>query len=104
MTTSFVVSTFSSVCFVVLSRTLRAGENINIGGFALNTLKKLKGDKLGLPSTSIVLAKAIGLGATALNKYPCNFPVVSSFGSNDNMFTIISTKLRLLMRNKKPIY
>jgi hypothetical protein len=39
-----------------------------IGGFALNTLKKLKGDKLGCPSTLIVLAKAIGRGATALNK------------------------------------
>jgi hypothetical protein len=39
-----------------------------MGGFALNTLKKLNGDKFTFPSTSIVLAKAIGLGATALNK------------------------------------
>jgi hypothetical protein len=30
------------VCFIVLSRTLLAGENINIGGFALKILKKLK--------------------------------------------------------------
>jgi hypothetical protein len=35
-----------------------------IGGFALNTLKKLKGDKLGFPSVSTVLANAIGLGPT----------------------------------------
>ena len=39
-----------------------------IGGFALNTLKKLNGDKFGLPLASIVLANAIGLGATALSK------------------------------------
>jgi hypothetical protein len=35
-----------------------------IGGFALNTLKKLKGDKLGFPSASTVLANAMGLGPT----------------------------------------
>jgi hypothetical protein len=33
-----------------------------IGGLALNTLKKLKGARLGLPSASIVLAKAMGRG------------------------------------------
>jgi len=38
------------VCFVVLSLTRLAGEKIRIGGFALNTLKKLNGDKLGFPS------------------------------------------------------
>jgi len=54
-----------------------------IGGFALNTLKKLKGDKLGFPSASIVLANAIGLGATELNKKPCNFSTERSFGSKD---------------------
>jgi hypothetical protein len=51
-----------------LSRTLLAGEKIRIGGLALNTLKKLKGDKFGIPSTPIVLAKAIGLGPTELCK------------------------------------
>jgi hypothetical protein len=56
---------FSKVCLVVLSRTLRDGEKINMGGLLLNTLKKLKGDKLGFPSISNVLAKAIGLGPTA---------------------------------------
>jgi hypothetical protein len=39
-----------------------------IGGLALNTLKKLKGERLGLPCSSTVLANAIGLGATALSK------------------------------------
>jgi len=39
-----------------------------IGGFALNTLKKLKGDRFTFPSLSIVLANAIGLDATALTR------------------------------------
>jgi hypothetical protein len=51
-----------------LSLTRRDGEKIKIGGLALNTLKKLNGDRLGCPSLSMVLAKAMGLGATALNK------------------------------------
>jgi hypothetical protein len=37
-----------------------------MGGFALNTLKKLKGDKFGIPVSLIVLAKAIGLGPIEL--------------------------------------
>ena len=65
---STVAFTLSKVCFVVLSLTLLAGENIKIGGLALNTLKKLKGERLGLPSESMVLANAMGLGATAANK------------------------------------
>ena len=76
-------SAFSKVCFVVLFLTRRAGEKIIIGGFALNTLKKLKGDKFGFPSASIVLANAIGLGATELNNKPCNFPIERSLGSKD---------------------
>jgi len=71
------------VCLVVLFLTRRAGENIIIGGLALKTLKKLKGDKLGRPSASIVLANAIGLGATELNNKPCNLPVGRTLGSND---------------------
>jgi hypothetical protein len=50
---------------MVLSLTRRAGEKTKIGGLALKTLKKLKGDKFGLPFLSIVLAKAIGLGPIA---------------------------------------
>jgi hypothetical protein len=57
------------VSFVVPVLPLRAGENIAIGGLAENTLKKLKGAKLGLPFLSIVLAKQIGRGPTAPNKY-----------------------------------
>jgi hypothetical protein len=68
-----------NVCFVVLFRTLRAGENIKMGGLALNTLKKLKGDKLGLPRSSKVLAKAIGLGPIAPNKIPCNLAIGMSW-------------------------
>jgi hypothetical protein len=48
--------------------TLLAGEKTKIGGLELNTLKKLNGDKLGFPLASIVLAKAIGLGAMAVCK------------------------------------
>jgi hypothetical protein len=57
------------VCFIELSRTRRAGEKIRIGGLALKTLKKLNGETLALPFTSIVLAKAIGLQPTELCKY-----------------------------------
>jgi hypothetical protein len=57
------------VSLVVLLLPDLAGEKIIMGGFALNTLKKLNGAKFGLPSSSIVEAKAIGLGPTAPNKY-----------------------------------
>lgn len=89
MTTSLVVKTLSKVCFVVLFLTRRAGEKIRIGGFALNTLKKLKGAKFGFPSASIVLAKAIGLGPTAPSKYPCNLGVVTASGSIEIMSFIV---------------
>jgi hypothetical protein len=56
------------VCFIVLFRTRLAGEKIKIGGLLLKTLKKLNGDKFGFPSSSIVLANAIGLGDTAVCK------------------------------------
>src|SRR5690606_17533551 len=85
MTTSFVARIFSRVCFVVLSRTRRAGEKIRMGGFALNILKKLKGDKLGLPSESIVLAKAIGRGPTAPSISPCNSAVETFPGSMERI-------------------
>jgi hypothetical protein len=53
---------------MVLSRTLRAGENINVVGFEPKILKKLNGLKLGFPAASTVLAKQIGRGAMAVNK------------------------------------
>jgi len=77
----------------VLSFTLRAGEKTIIGGLALNTLKKLKGAKFGFPSLSTVLAKAIGLGATLPNKYPCNFATEISFGFIDNIVIILISKI-----------
>jgi len=40
-----------------------------IGGLELNTLKKLKGLRFTLPFLSTVLAKQIGLGATAVIRY-----------------------------------
>jgi len=52
----------------VLSLPRRAGEKTHIGGFALKALKKLKGLKFRIPSLSIVLTKAMGLGATAPNR------------------------------------
>jgi|TARA_R110000744_G_scaffold35994_7_gene83039 hypothetical protein len=88
MTTSILSNTFSKVCLVLLSLTLRDGENINIGGLELKTLKKLKGDKLGLFFSSMVLAKAIGLGPTAPNKYPCNLAVGNSEGVMETIFFI----------------
>ena len=83
------------MCLVVLSRTRLAGEKIKIGGLELNTLKKLNGDKFGFPLLSIVLAKAIGLGATALYKYPCNFAGAISFGSMLNMLKLFFTKITI---------
>jgi hypothetical protein len=68
-----------------LSRTRRAGEKTKIGGLALKTLKKLNGDKLGVPFLSSVLANAMGRGAMADCKYPCNCTVESDFGSMVNM-------------------
>lgn len=53
---------------MVLSTLLLTGEKIIIGGLALNTLKKLKGDRFTFPSLSMVLANAMGLEATALTK------------------------------------
>jgi len=49
----------------------RAGENMAIGGLEPNMLKKLKGLRFGLPSSSIVLAKHIGRGATDPSRYWC---------------------------------
>ena len=51
-----------SLCWPVLP--LRDGEKTAIGGLELNTLKKEKGARFGLPFSSIVLAKQIGLGPT----------------------------------------
>jgi hypothetical protein len=77
----------------VLSFTLLAGENTIIGGFALKTLKKLKGAKFGFPSVSTVLAKAIGLGAILPKRYPCNFATEISFGFIDNIVIILISKI-----------
>tara|TARA_R110002050_G_scaffold41842_5_gene101192 strand:- start:10266 stop:10547 length:282 start_codon:yes stop_codon:yes gene_type:complete len=88
MTTSILFNTFSKVCLVLLSLTLREGEKIKIGGLEPKTLKKLKGDKLGLPLPSTVLAKAIGLGPTLPNKYPCNLTVDTSETVMETIFFI----------------
>lgn len=82
------LSTFSKVCLVLLSRTLRDGEKIKIGGLELKTLKKLKGDKLGRPLSSMVLANAMGLGPIAPNKYPCNLAVGTSEAVMETIFFI----------------
>ena len=81
ITTSGTSKIFSNVCFVVLSRTLLDGEKTAIGGLELNKLKKLNGLRLTFPFLSIVLANAIGLGAIAPCKIPCNLGVETSFGS-----------------------
>ena len=49
---------------MVLSRNLREGEKITIGGLVENTLKKLNGLRLILPALLMVAAKHIGRGAT----------------------------------------
>ena len=66
---------------MVLSLPRRDGEKISTGGFALKTLKKLKGLRLTSPFSSIVLAKAIGRGTTVLNNIPCISAVEILLGS-----------------------
>jgi hypothetical protein len=61
---------------MVLSLTRRAGENINVTGLLPNTLKKLNGDKLALPSLSMVEAKQIGRGETEPKRYACSCAVL----------------------------
>src|SRR5690606_24980546 len=95
MTTCLVASAFNKVCFTVLFRTRLAGENINIGGFELNTLKKLNGDKFGMLFLSTVLANAIGRGPTAPWRYPCNLTGERSFGSMLIMLSIC-TKIAIV--------
>lgn len=65
---------------MVASRPRLDGEKIKMGGLALKQLKKLNGLKLTLPSLSIVLAKAIGLGATASKSKPCILETEISLG------------------------
>ena len=71
ITTSGTARTFSSVCFVVLSRTRRAGEKMTTGGLELNILKKLNGLRLLRPAASTVEASAIGRGAMAVCNRNC---------------------------------
>jgi hypothetical protein len=49
----------------------------------LNTLKKLKGDKLGFRRYQQYL-QTIGLGPTEPWRYPCNFAVVILLGQYSN--------------------
>jgi hypothetical protein len=59
-----------------------------MGGLEPKTLKKLKGAKFGFPLSSTVLAKAMGLGPTAPNKYPCNLAVGTSEAVMETIFFI----------------
>ena len=60
---SLVSLIFNNVSFGNPVLPLNAGENPTIGGFAPNPLKKEKGAKFNTPFKSILLTKAIGLGA-----------------------------------------
>ena len=64
-----------------------------MGGLALKTLKKLKGDKFGLPSESMVLAKAMGLGATEESNQECSWAVGVSDGIIVNNVLDFLTKI-----------
>jgi hypothetical protein len=63
-------------------------EKIRIGGLELKALKKLYGARLAFPFSSMVLAKAIGLGAIAPTIYWCKSLICRSEG----------LKLRISMR------
>ena len=62
-----------------------AGEKTNMGGLALNTLKKLKGARFGVPFSSTVLAKAMGLGPTL----PKSKPWSCGTGRSDGIMVFI---------------
>jgi hypothetical protein len=81
------------VSFVVFVLPDLAGEKIKTGGFALKTLKKLNGARFALPCSSIVDAKAIGLGPIEPSKYRCNFGISISFGLIDIMCKNVFTKV-----------
>ena len=70
----------------MLSRTRRAGEKIKIGGLALNTLKKLKGERFGFPASSMVEARAIGRGATAESSTDSGRQSIATGGTDDEDF------------------
>ena len=62
---------------------------MSTGGLALNILKQLNGLKLTFPFSSIVLASAIGLGATDNKSILCNSLVDKLLGSIEvNLFII----------------
>ena len=52
----------------ILSQVVKLQQGSLYTAFTVGT-KKLKGARFGLPSSSIVLAKAMGLGPTAPSKY-----------------------------------
>jgi hypothetical protein len=66
-------------------RPLLLGAKAKIGGLALNTLKKLKGAKLGLPSLLIVEAKQMGRGPILPIKNWCSCGI----GVSDGLITSI---------------
>ena len=73
----------------MLSRTLRDGEKITTGGFVLNILKKLNGERLGFPLLSTVDARAIGRGEMAVCMIICNCAAVTSEGVTVFNFVLI---------------
>jgi hypothetical protein len=88
------------VCFKELSLPLRVGENTITGGFELKTLKKLYGLRFTLPSASTVLAKQMGLGATAVDSilYSSGWGmVVGSMVLIIFWFSVISVKTGILI-------
>lgn len=83
----------------MLSRTLRAGEKMSTGGLLLNTLKKLKGLRLCIPSALRVDTKAMGLGATQAVKICCRRAGLISLGLNSGMRQMYDTPRILGQRN-----
>lgn len=61
---------------MVLSLTLRAGLKTRIGGFDPKALKKLNGLRFITPLLLMVLAKAMGRGATAPSISAWSSPVL----------------------------
>jgi hypothetical protein len=58
---------------------------MSVLGLTPKTLKQLNGDKFAFPLASMVLAKAIGRGATAVSKIRCRWWCGILWGSMEDI-------------------
>jgi hypothetical protein len=82
------------VSFVSFVLPLRAGEKIKIGGFALKTLKKLKGAKLSFHLHQLWMQKQLGADLQLLIDNDEALALVFPLGQLLTFFFFLITKVR----------